>query len=55
MGEFDAKTTVNVYGNKIYVCIKSSKISGSCNSVFKIEWNYKENQQDKKITIINKK
>jgi len=24
MGEFEAKTTVNVYGNKIYVCIKSS-------------------------------
>jgi len=22
MGEFEAKTTVNVYGNKIYVCIK---------------------------------
>jgi len=34
MGEFAAKTTVIVYGNKIYVCIKSSKISGSCNSGF---------------------
>jgi len=26
MGEFEAKTTVNVYGNKIYVCIKSSNL-----------------------------
>jgi len=34
MGEFEAKTTVNVYGNKIYFCIKSSKISWSCNSGF---------------------
>jgi len=50
MGEFEAKT-VNVYGNKIYVCIKSSKIPGSCNSGFQIEWNYKENQPDKKIII----
>jgi len=22
MGEFEAKTTVNMYGHKIYVCIK---------------------------------
>jgi len=36
MGESEAKTTVNVYGNKIYVCIKSSKISGSCNSGLEI-------------------
>jgi len=34
MGESEAKTTVNMHGNKIYVCIKSSKISGSCNSGF---------------------
>jgi len=34
MGEFEAKTTVNVYGNKFYACIKSSKIPGSCNSSF---------------------
>jgi len=34
MCEFEAKTTVNVHGNKIYVYIKSSKISGSCNSGF---------------------
>jgi len=34
MGEFKAKTTVNVYGNKIYGCIKSTKISRSCNSGF---------------------
>jgi len=35
MGEFEAKTSsVNVNGYKIYVCIKSSKISGSCNSGF---------------------
>jgi len=33
MGEFEAKTTVSVYGNKIYICIKSSKMS-SCNSGF---------------------
>jgi len=36
MSKFEAKKTVSVYGNKIYVCIKSSKISGSCNSVFKL-------------------
>jgi len=29
MGEFEVKTTVNVYRNKIYVCIKSSKIPDS--------------------------
>jgi len=34
MGEFEAKTTVSVYRNKIYVCIESSKISESCNSGF---------------------
>jgi len=34
MGECKAKTTVNVYGNKIYVGIKPSKIPGSCNSGF---------------------
>jgi len=34
MGYFEAKTTVSVYGNKVYVCIKSSKISGPCNSGF---------------------
>jgi len=34
MSESEAKKTINVYGNKIYVCIKSSKISGSCNSGF---------------------
>jgi len=34
MGAFEAKTTVNVYGNKTYVCINSSKFSGSCNSSF---------------------
>jgi len=32
LGEFEAKTTVNVYGNKVYVCIKWSKIFESCNS-----------------------
>jgi len=34
MGQFEAKTTVNVCGKKTYVCMKSSKISGSCNSGF---------------------
>jgi len=34
MGEFEGKTTGNVYGNKIYVCIKLSTISESCNSGF---------------------
>jgi len=34
MGEFELKINVNVYGNKIYVCIESSKISVSCNSGF---------------------
>jgi len=34
MGKFESKTTVSVYGNKFYVSIKSSKISGSCNSGF---------------------
>ena len=51
MGEFEVKTTVNVYRNKIYVCIKSSKIPESCNSGYQIEWNYQENQPDKKINI----
>jgi len=37
MGEFEAKTTVNVYGNTIYVCIKSSKISGSMQLCF-LNW-----------------
>jgi len=45
MGEFEAKTTVNMYRNNIYVCIKSSKIPGSRNSGFQIEWNYKESFQ----------
>jgi len=34
MGEFEAKTNVNVDRNKIHVCIKSSKIAGPCNSGF---------------------
>jgi len=47
MGEFEAKTTVNVYGNKIYVGIKSSKISGHATLAFKLNGNIKKINQKK--------
>jgi len=36
MGEFEAKKTVNVYGNRICVCIKSSKSVDHATLVFKL-------------------
>jgi len=49
MGEFEEKTTVNVYGNKIYVCIKSSKISRSCNTGFYLNGIIKNINQTKRL------
>jgi len=49
LGEFKAKITVNVYGNKIYVCIKSVRSLDHATLVFKLNGIIKKINQTKRL------